>query len=554
MSCNSLNAIHLSMASIGLCAVATAHAEPYAIERVARIPPAESWEFQSLILGSDGKLYGTATVGETGYGKLFRLPVAGGDPETIYDFPGSDNDGYRPLGSLVLNGNGSLSGTTATGNRFQNTCGSVFTVTQNGAVTLHALFDGRAAYGCAPYSGLVVRPDGAFIGTTSGYSPNARDNGSIFRVAADSTAPTGQLVTLTHRFADGEGGANPLADLIEGPDGRLYGSTHSGGQFGKGTLFSVASDGSGFIKLLDFNGSNGAAPQAALTIAPDNTLWGTTALGGANGVGTIFKLTTSGQFTSMHSMTSAEGEVPSKLTVGADRNFYGTAKDGGSANLGSVFRITPAGVFTKILDITSTFKHPVTGLVSAPDNMLYGATAFEIFRINGVSNGQPPSLTLSFSSDTINAGGSTTLSWTSTQATRCAGTEPTSFTKGSFATSGSRLITDKNTSGGDTMYSMTCTGPDGDVSASTTLHVVAPAPTLTLTADPMTLPAGSSSTLTWAPTNAKSCVASGTWSGEKNAKGNSTSIKRAKAGVYAYTLTCSNDAGSVERTVNVTFQ
>ena len=553
MSNRLFNAIRLSMVASGLCAATAAHAaDAYSIERVARIAPAESWEFKSLILGNDGNLYGVAVVGETGYGKLFRL-MANGALETVYDFPGSINDGYRPQGTLVQNADGSLSGTTSGGNRFLNACGSVFTISPGGVPTNHAFFDGRAATGCSPLGGVIAGADGSFVGATSGYSPNARDLGSLFRVEPGSLPPDNQQVTLLHSFV-GSDGANPVADLVKGPDGRLYGSTRNGGQYGYGTLFSVAADGSGFTKLHDFNGSDGSAPQTALTLAADNTLWGTTALGGTHGAGTIFKLTTAGSFTSVHSLTSAEGEMPSALTIGFDGNFYGTAKDGGSAALGTVFRITPAGAFTTIVTITDSFKHPVSGLVSAPDHTLYGVTAFEVFRINGVPTGQPPSLNLSFSPATIALGGNSTLSWSASQATSCAGTEPTSFTKGSFGTSGSRVIADKSKLGGDIVYSMTCSGPDGDVSASATLHVVAPPPTLTLTAEPATLPAGGSTTLTWVPNYAQTCVASGAWNGEKAIKGNSITVKRAKAGTYNYTLTCSSDFGSVEKTAAIIFQ
>src|SRR5690348_14994204 len=58
-------------------------------------------------------------------------------------------------------------------------------------------------------------------------------------------------------------GASPYAGLVLGPDGNFYGTTSSGGTNNDGTVFQLTSGGA-FTSLLSFDGTNGAAPYAAL--------------------------------------------------------------------------------------------------------------------------------------------------------------------------------------------------------------------------------------------------------------------------------------------------
>ena len=103
---------------------------------------------------------------------------------------------------------------------------------------------------------------------------------------------------MLHSFA-GVDAANPATGLIQGPDGTLYGTTQDGGGscgfFACGTVFKLAPDGSGFIVLHSFTGSDGVNPSALIQ-APDGTLYGTTAFGGIGepfGFGVVFQLTLS---------------------------------------------------------------------------------------------------------------------------------------------------------------------------------------------------------------------------------------------------------------------
>src|SRR5437879_5607542 len=103
----------------------------------------------------------------------------------------------------------------------------------------------------------------------------------------------------------GTDGANPLASLIEGSDGRLYGTAFEGGHTnvpypaGMGTVFSLNKDGSGFKVLhyfkKDRDGRDGRHPYGELVEGRFGSLYGTTRDGGRFGHGTIFKLNKSGR-------------------------------------------------------------------------------------------------------------------------------------------------------------------------------------------------------------------------------------------------------------------
>ncbi len=129
-----------------------------------------------------------------------------------------------------------------------------------------------------------------------------------------------------------------------------------------------------------------------------------------------------------------------------------------------------------------------------------------------------PTVSLSANPTSVAMGGSTQLTWSSTDATSCTGSGDWS---GQVATSGSTTINNITT---NKNFSAQCSGPGGiSAMASVTVTVQsAPAPTVTLSANPTTVNSGGSSTLTWSSTNATGCTASGGWTGSKNASGSQT--------------------------------
>jgi uncharacterized repeat protein (TIGR03803 family) len=93
-----------------------------------------------------------------------------------------------------------------------------------------------------------------------------------------------------HRF-NGSDGFGPQGGLVQGRDGAFYGTTVSGGANDEGTVFRIRRSGR-FTSLYSFaGGSDGANPAAALLQAPTgNVFYGTTFRGGAEGLGTVYKI------------------------------------------------------------------------------------------------------------------------------------------------------------------------------------------------------------------------------------------------------------------------
>jgi len=91
-------------------------------------------------------------------------------------------------------------------------------------------------------------------------------------------------------------GAAPLAGLLKGSDGALYGATSQGGSNHVGTVFKLNIDGSGYsvLRQLSTLFGEGRNPQAGLLEGSDGALYGTTYAGGSNSVGTAFKLEKNG--------------------------------------------------------------------------------------------------------------------------------------------------------------------------------------------------------------------------------------------------------------------
>src|SRR5207253_198417 len=104
----------------------------------------------------------------------------------------------------------------------------------------------------------------------------------------------GTLTTL-HSFSGSPSeGAKPVAALVQGSDGNFYGTTALGGEQVRGTVFRITPAGA-LTVLHSFSGSpgEGAVPFAGLVQGSDGNFYGTTALGGTDGKGTVFKLSTS---------------------------------------------------------------------------------------------------------------------------------------------------------------------------------------------------------------------------------------------------------------------
>jgi uncharacterized repeat protein (TIGR03803 family) len=292
----------------------------------------------------------------------------------LYSFTGT-NDGATPNG-LVQGSDGYFYGTTQLGGT--NNLGTVFKISSSGALTGLYSFAG-AHDGATPQAGLVQGSDGNLYGTTESGGPYTNrfgvGYGTVFKIS------TNGMLTNLYYFTGGDDGAKPQAGLVQGSDGIFYGTTSNGGTNNLGIVFKIGTDGA-MTNLHSFAGDDGAYPSAGMVQGSDGYFYGTTQGGGTNGggYGTVFKISTNGVLTSLHSFTGDDGLYPyAGLVKGSDGYFYGTTIQtyiGGSYGFGTVFKISTNGALTSLYFFTggNNGGNPYAGLVQGNDGNLYGTT------------------------------------------------------------------------------------------------------------------------------------------------------------------------------------
>lgn len=167
-------------------------------------------------------------------------------------------------------------------------------------------------------------------------------------VVAAVPAAQAQTFTVIHAFTGGNDGSLPLAGLTPAGPGTFYGTAADGGAHRWGLVFKLSHSASGWVlyPLYSFSGNDGGSPESRVTIGPDGALYGTTYQEGANGGGTVYKLTPpltacrsfvcSWTETVLHSFPdplTTDGFNPDgDLTFDHAGNVYGTTVAGGSGN------------------------------------------------------------------------------------------------------------------------------------------------------------------------------------------------------------------------------
>jgi uncharacterized repeat protein (TIGR03803 family) len=276
---------------------------------------------------------------------------------TVFSFNGTD--GAVPTGGLTLGVDAQLYGDAQSG--VTNNDGATFKITTTGIYTsLHNFTNTGDGYG--PVNALVLATDGNFYGLTNS-NPE-----TFYRVT-----PAGVLTTL-HTFTNAEGFQG--GQLIQGSDGNLYGGLNLGGN-GWGTLFKATTSGTvTVLHTFAIGGSDGASAAGGMAQASNGTLLGTTYAGGTNGIGVLYKITSTGTYTALRNFTSSsDGANPLELIPASDNNLYGVTVNGGANNCGTLFRVTAAGAFSVVYNFTSaTGCNPASMLTQGTDGKLYGVT------------------------------------------------------------------------------------------------------------------------------------------------------------------------------------
>jgi uncharacterized repeat protein (TIGR03803 family) len=198
---------------------------------------------------------------------------------------------------------------------------------------------------------------------------------SAFCIAAALVSPAQTFTNLVN--FDLANGAFPYyGSLITDSSGNLYGTTVQGGSTGLGTVFKVTPSGE-LTTLYSFclqnNCTDGLEPYGALVLGPDGNFYGTTAAGGTNFQGTAFQLTPEGVLTTIYNFCSqalcADGGDPfAGLTVSSDGTLYGTTNGGGTNAGGTIFSLTTSGTLTVLHNFCSATN-------CADGNTVYDALA-----------------------------------------------------------------------------------------------------------------------------------------------------------------------------------
>ncbi len=313
--------------------------------------------------------------------------------------------GSQVASNATLGPDGALYGTTSATSIV--TGGLIYRAATDGS-SVKTIYQLTLNDGLSPVAGLLLGSDNLLYGTTSsGAASQVGSTGTVFRVAAD-----GSGFLIIHRFepytvsnviggAINTDGAAPVAELVEGPDGFLYGVTREGGPNGTGVVFKLARDGSDFSVLHAFSAvttdadtsppinADGLTLFGTPMIFSDGFLYSTASSGGSNGNGTLFRIGLDGSgfevvyaFSTLTAnanglSTNDDGAAPvAGLTDGGDGLLYGVTNLGGSEGNGTIFSFDPV---SKLLTTLHAFDgnagaRPTGELLLADDGQLYGST------------------------------------------------------------------------------------------------------------------------------------------------------------------------------------
>jgi uncharacterized repeat protein (TIGR03803 family) len=319
----------------------------------------------AIAQGEDGSLYSTGLLGGArNLGAVWKITPSGKET-VVYSFCSlTCADGDLPNTGLTLRPDGHFLGTTASSDPSGSLPGTIYDVSQTGSFSMLYPPMNGTALGISP----VLGPDGSFYGITSGGSNGC---GTVYRLSA--------VFTVIHTF-DKTHGCEP-STLVLGTDRSFYGTTSSGGTSNSGVVFKLTYRpglATLFSVITNVSSTNGA-PVGSLVEGSDGNFYGVTTRTPSSGVnGSVFQVTPNGVLTTLHALNgTTDGGLPTALTFASDGNLYGTAVLGGAeggGGVGTLFQVTLAGTYT----VLYRFTGPNSGaspfaLVQHTNGLLYGS-------------------------------------------------------------------------------------------------------------------------------------------------------------------------------------
>jgi uncharacterized repeat protein (TIGR03803 family) len=305
----------------------------------------------SVMLDTAGNIYGTTCQGGVGLdvGIVFKLDRQG--KETILHSFGEPPDGNCPSSRLLLDKTGIFYGTTALGGT-DNLLGTIFKIDHGKETVLHSF---RGFDGIWPFANLTRDQAGDLYGATAGGGTKCSGDGcgTVFKLDK-----AGKL-TVLYNFTGGADGSYPHAGLVLDDAGNLFGNTEDGGTYNFGTVFRLNRRGRLTVLHTFTGGADGAQPTGQMARDTAGNLYGTAEFGGlptcyeGRGCGTLFKVSSRGDFTILHSFAGGtDGGGPfGDLLMDNAGSLYGTTVEGGDVTCvstqfgqgcGTVFKLIPA--------------------------------------------------------------------------------------------------------------------------------------------------------------------------------------------------------------------
>jgi uncharacterized repeat protein (TIGR03803 family) len=335
----------------------------------------------TLMVDRNGNLDGTTSAaGANGFGTVFRLNPSSNVLTTLHSF--STSSGYLTYQGVIQDSTGNLYGTTVNGG--SDSEGTVFKLSPDGTFTIIHNFIGNTNHsgdGAIPEAPLIMDGKGNLFGTTS--EGGTTGFGTVFELSPNGTG--GYNYTTLHSFNGSSDGSYPVGSLLMDSSGNLYGIAVQGGADSDGTVFQLSpNEGGGysFSVLHTFTGGNdGAQPYSNLVMDSKGNLYGTTTIDGPHDLGTVYEITpSSNTFTTIYGFQGPDGYNPTgNILIDPKGNIYGVTEYGGSGNEGTVFELSPNGPGGFDLTTLHNFSGsdggtPLSGLTADSIGNVYGTT------------------------------------------------------------------------------------------------------------------------------------------------------------------------------------
>ncbi len=328
------------------------------------------------------------------------LPLLAQTYTVIHPFGG--RDGATPLAGVTRDRVGNLYGTTQVGGQYG--VGTVYRMARVGAgwafASLYS-FQGlteTSEDGAQPYARVIIGPDGVLYGTTrsGGNGDGCRELlgcGTVYKLQGSISG--GWQEATIHQFGYYDGEDPNYGDLVFDRAGDLFGTTRNGGANLMGAVYELTPHNGAWIESVaySFGGVNGSSPLNGVSIDSSGNLYGTTAAGGSNGFGVVYRLQSSGSSWTqnvLHSFQGGlDGSVPtSGIAIDATGNLYGATETAGSAGVGTVFQLSPGLGDSWSVSTLFDFTNAAVGgsyrtLIMDGLGNLYGTTASDGAHLRG---------------------------------------------------------------------------------------------------------------------------------------------------------------------------